>query len=135
MENPDMDLFNQNLQQSLALCQAHHVQLMFLVLASEGQTPTTPIHPYEKAMMDFAEREHIPLINMIPTMSAKDKSTMFMDPDHATVAGYQVIADELRKSVERLPSYTSVCGAPAATTLNSAQTAPPVQPAAPLASR
>jgi lysophospholipase L1-like esterase len=135
MENPDMDLFNQNLQQSLALCKAHHVQLMFLLLASEGQTPSTKIHPYEQAMIDFAAKEHIPLVNMIPIMSTKDKSVMFMDPDHATVAGHELIAEELKKAVETLPAYESVCDATSTGVLKSSRTAAPVDPAAPLAAR
>ena len=135
MENLDMDLFNQNLQQSLDLCKAHHVQLMFLLMSVEGQTPSSTLPPFAKAMLEFADKEHVPVVNMIPVMSTKDQAAMFMDPEHPTVAGNRVIAGELMKAVESLPNFTSACDRSTGGDVKSAQTAPLVPAAAPLASR
>jgi lysophospholipase L1-like esterase len=110
MDDLDMDQFNQNLAQSLRLCREHNVQLVFLMLASEGETMSSPMHPFQKAMIDFAAKEHVPMVNMIPVVSTKDQGAMFMDPSHPTVAGHEVIADELLKTVEGLPNYSAACG-------------------------
>lgn len=135
MDTLDMDQFNQNLEQSLELSQAHHVQLVFLLLSSEGQNPNLPMHPFQKAMLEFAEKKHVPIVNMIPVTGPKDQSAMFMDVAHPTVAGHQIIAEELMKTVESLPSYTSACAAAPAIDMKSAQTLPPAKAASSLASR
>jgi lysophospholipase L1-like esterase len=135
MDSLDMDQFNQNLEQSLQLSRSHHVQLMFLLLSSEGQSPSKPIHPFQKAMLEFAEKEHVPIVNMIPVMSTRNQSVMFMDPAHPTVAGHQVIAGELMKTVQNLPSYTSACAAAPAVDVRSGETVSPAKTSASLASR
>ena len=58
MDDLDVNQFNRNLEQSLELCRSHHVQLMFLMLGSDGQTPEMPMHPFQKAMIDFAGKEN-----------------------------------------------------------------------------
>jgi lysophospholipase L1-like esterase len=134
MENLDMNQFNQNLADSLRLCRTHNVQLIFLMPGAEGEDSKTPMHPFQKAMVDFAEKEHVPMINMIPVMSTMDQSAMFMDKVHPTVAGNEVIAGELLKAVETLPSYTSACGG--GTALADSKSTRAMTPApAPLASR
>jgi lysophospholipase L1-like esterase len=132
MDNLDMDQFNQNLEQSLQLCRAHHVELMFLLLGSDGQTPQTPMHPFQKAMVDFAAKEHVPIVDMIPIISTRDQKAMFMDPAHPTVAGHQIIADELVKTVSALPAYSTACANPQAQ-VNSAKAESPT--VAPVSSR
>ena len=110
MQNLDMNQFNQNLADSLRICRTHNVQMVFLMQGGEGEDSNTPLHPFQKAMMDFAAREHVPMVNMIPVMSPLNQSAMFMDQVHPTVAGNEVIADELLKTVETLPNYNAVCG-------------------------
>jgi lysophospholipase L1-like esterase len=134
MDDLDVDQFNRNLQQSLDLCRSHHVQLVFLMLGSDGQTPEMPMHPFQKAMMDFAAKEHVPMVNMIPIISTKDQNAMFMDPAHPTVAGHQIIAGELVKTISTLPAYESACSTPQAQ-VNSAQAMSPAQAATPVSSR
>jgi len=134
MDDLDINQFNQNLEQSLAICKAHRVQLMFLLLSTEGQTPASTKSPFSKAMLAFAEKEHVPVLNMIPIMSTKDQSAMFMDPEHPSIAGNELIANELMKAVETLPAYNAACeGAQA--DVKSASTTPLVPTTAPLASR
>jgi len=133
MENLDMDQFNQNLAESLRLCRTHNVQLVFLMPGAEGEDSKTPMHPFQKAMMDFAEKEHVPMVNMIPVMSTMDQAAMFMDKVHPTVAGNEVIAGELFKAVENLPNYSAVCGATALADSKSTRAIAPAT--APLASR
>jgi hypothetical protein len=134
MDDLDLNQFNRNLEQSLELCRSHHVELMFLMLGSDGQTPQMPMHPFQKAMIDFAEKEHVPMVNMIPIISAEDQSAMFMDPAHPTVAGHQIIAGELIKTVETLPAYTAACSTPQAQA-SSANPASSTQRATPLSAR
>jgi lysophospholipase L1-like esterase len=134
MDDLDVNQFNRNLEQSLDLCRSHHVQLMFLMLGSDGQTPEMPMHPFQKAMIDFAGKQNVPMVNMIPIISTKDQKAMFMDPAHPTVAGHQIIANELVKTVETLPAYNAACENPAAQ-VNSAQSVSPRQAAAPISSR
>ena len=134
MDDLDVDQFNKNLEQSLDLCRSHHVQLMFLMLGSDGQTPEMPMHPFQKAMIDFAAKEHVPMLNMIPIISTKDQKAMFMDPAHPTVAGHKIIADELVKTVSTLPAYTNACVNPA-TQVNSAKAMSPVQGSTSVSSR
>jgi phospholipase/lecithinase/hemolysin len=74
------------------------------------------------------------MVNMIPIISTKDQAAMFMDPAHPTVAGHQIIADELVRTVETLPEYNAACSN-AATQVNSAQAVSPAQTSAPLSTR
>ena len=134
MENLDMDQFNQNLEQSLELCRSHHVELMFLLLGSDGQTPEMPMHPFQKAMLEFAAKEHVPIVNMIPIISVRDQKAMFMDPAHPTAAGHQIIAGELVKTISTLPAYTTACTNPQSQ-LNSAKAESPAQTTTPVSSR
>lgn len=110
MEKLDMDYFNQGLEQSLQLCRAHHVQLVLLLLGSRGQMPSSEMHPFQKAMLDFADKEHVPIVNMIPVAGAKDQETVFMDPAHPSAAGHELIAEQLLHTVQILPPYQTLCG-------------------------
>jgi lysophospholipase L1-like esterase len=110
MDNLDMDQFNQGLQQSLELTRARHVQMVLLLLGSDGQTPSTEMHPFQKAMLQFAETHHVPLVNMIPVISGKNQAEMFMDPAHPTAAGHQVIAGQLLQTIHNLAPYQAACG-------------------------
>jgi lysophospholipase L1-like esterase len=134
MDNLDLNQFNGNLQQSLDLCRRYNVQLVFLMLGSDGQTPQMPMHPFQKAMMDFAAKNKVPIVNMIPIISQQDQSAMFMDPAHPTVAGHTIIANELVKTVEALPNYEAACtNAPAQ--VNAAQATTPAQSHAAVSAR
>ena len=126
MNNLDMNQFNQNLSDSLRMCRAHNVQMVFLMPGGEGEDTHTPLHPFQKAMFDFSAREHVPMVNMIPVMSPMNQSAMFMDQVHPTVAGNEVIADELFKTVETLPNYNAVCNGTALADVKSPQPVTPV---------
>jgi lysophospholipase L1-like esterase len=134
MDDLDINQFDKNLEQSLELCRKYHVELVFLMLGSDGQTPQMAMHPFQKAMMDFAEKEHVPMVNMIPIISTKDQNAMFMDPAHPTVAGHQIIAGELVKTVENLPAYEAACSTPQAQA-NSANAASSAQAVTPVSAR
>jgi lysophospholipase L1-like esterase len=108
MDYLDVGALNASLQESLDLTRAHHEQLIFLVLSSQGQTESD-VHPFQKAMIDFAKANQIPVINMIDVMHDKDPSTMFMDIVHPTNAGHQVIAGQLYDLIRGLPAYTEAC--------------------------
>ena len=107
MENLDMDQFNGNLAEILRICRSHNVQLVFLMPGADGEDSNTPMHPFQKSLFEFAAKEHVPLVNMIPVLSGK--SSLFMDQVHPTKAGNEIIASELYKTVEGLPNYNAAC--------------------------
>jgi hypothetical protein len=84
------------------------VQLVFLMPGADGEDSNTPMHPFQKSLFEFAAKEHVPMVNMIPVLSGK--SALFMDQVHPTKAGNEIIASELYKTVEGLPNYNAVCG-------------------------
>jgi len=104
---PDVNQFNAGLMQSLQLCRAHNIQMVLLLLGSQGET--APEHPFQKAMIEFAQANHVPLLNMIDVVRTKDQEAMFMDPAHPTAAGHRLIAEELIKTIRALPSYEATC--------------------------
>jgi len=104
---PDVTQFNAGLMQSLQLCHAHNIQMVLLLLGSQGET--APEHPFQKAMMEFAQANHVPLLNMIDVVRTQDQDAMFMDPAHPSAAGHRLIAGELFKTIHALPSYESAC--------------------------
>jgi lysophospholipase L1-like esterase len=68
------------------------------------------MHPFQKAMLQFAETHNVPLVNMIPVISTKNQAEMFMDPAHPTAEGHQVIAGQLLQTISNLPPYEAACG-------------------------
>jgi GDSL-like Lipase/Acylhydrolase family len=112
MEALDMDYYNQGLQQSLDLSRAHRVQLVFLMLGSKGQVPDKDLFPFQTAMIEFAEKQHVPIVNMIPVVSSKNQDAVFMDPVHPSVEGHEIIAEQLLHTVQSLPPYQAACGGP-----------------------
>jgi lysophospholipase L1-like esterase len=86
---------------------ARHVQLIFMLLGSVGETG--PAHPYQKAMLDFAEENNIPLVNIIDLMRTQDPKSVFMDHVHPTAAGHLLIAQQLAPVVRSLDSYAGAC--------------------------
>ena len=117
MEALDMDYYHQALEQSVELSRAHHVQLIFLMLGSKGQVMNKDMFPFQTAMLDFAEKEHVPIVNMIPIASSKNQDDVFLDPVHPSVAGHELIAEQLLQTVQALPPYQAACRNENASTL------------------
>jgi lysophospholipase L1-like esterase len=119
--NGDLDVagFNASLKESLQLAQSHHSQLVLLVLGGDGLTKDADMHPFQRAMLQFAQDQHVPVVNMIEVMRNKDQSAMYMDPAHPTVAGHKIIADELYKVIRQLPVYNEACQVPGVSVANS----------------
>jgi lysophospholipase L1-like esterase len=116
----DVDSFNASLQESLRLTQEHHAQLVLLVLAGDGLVKDSDMHPFQRAMLDFAAANHLPVVNMIEVLRHEDQKKMYMDPAHPTVAGHKIIADQLYQVIRQLPVYNDACQAPAVSVANSA---------------
>lgn len=115
----DVDGFKASLKESLQLAQAHHSQLVLLVLGGDGLTKDSDMHPFQRAMLEFAQAEHVPVVNMIEVLRDRNQSAMYMDPAHPTVAGHQVIAEELYKTIRQLPVYSEACQVPGVSVANS----------------
>lgn len=99
--------FTANLQSAVDESRAHHVPLVLLLLASENQT--SQLHPYQKAMIEFAQNNHLPLVNMFEAWRTQDHHPLFMDHVHPSAMGHQQIADALAQTIRTLPSEIAVC--------------------------
>jgi lysophospholipase L1-like esterase len=126
MDNLDVNAVNASFQDSLDEARAHNTQLVFLVLASKGES-TKDVHPFQRAMLDFAQANHVPVINMIELLEQKPVSNFYMDPVHPTATGHEVIAGQLYDLIRGLPVYTAACrpqGVNVATTSTTPATSP-----------
>lgn len=108
MDNLDVDAVKASLQNSLDETRAHHAQLVLLVLASKDQK-ANDLHPFQKAMLEFAAANHVPVINMVDVLSTNAPPNFYMDPVHPTAVGHQMIADQLYSVVRGLPAYAAAC--------------------------
>jgi lysophospholipase L1-like esterase len=119
MENLDVNAVTASLQESLDETRAHHAQLVLLVLASKDQK-ANDLHPFQKAMLDFALAHQVPVVNMVDVLSSNAPANFYMDPVHPTAVGHQVIADQLYNVIRGLPVYSAACQPPAVSVANSA---------------
>lgn len=119
MDNLDVNAVNASLQQSLDETRAHHAQLILLVLASKDET-SKEMHPFQKAMLDFAAANHVPVVNMIAVLEQKPVANFYGDPVHPTAIGHKIIADQLYNVIHGLPVYAAACQQSAVNLANSA---------------
>ncbi len=110
MDNLDVNAMTQSLQQSLDETRAHHAQLVLLVLASKDQK-ADDLHPFQKAMLEFAAANHVPVVNMVDILSKGAPADFYMDPVHPTAVGHKLIAQQLYQVVRGLPVYQAACQA------------------------
>jgi lysophospholipase L1-like esterase len=122
-ERPDLDVshFTRGLEEAKAAADARNVPLILLLLGSKEET--SPEHPYQKAMVEFAQANRVPLVNMIDVMRSQNQKTMFMDHVHPTASGHALIAQQLASTVRGLYSFAAACqsgshSAAAAVTIN-----------------
>ncbi len=119
MDNLDVNAVNESLQNSLDETRAHHAQLVLLVLASKDQKDND-LHPFQKAMLDFAQANHVPMVNMIDVLKTNAPANFYMDPVHPTAVGHKIIADQLYNVIRGLPAYTAACQQQSVSVANSA---------------
>jgi len=122
MDNLDVNAVNASLQNSLDETRAHNAQLVLLVLASQDQKEND-LHPFQKAMIDFAQANHVPMVNMIEVLKANATPNFFMDSVHPTAVGHQLIAEQLFNLIHGLPVYTAACQQQGVSVANSAVSA------------
>jgi lysophospholipase L1-like esterase len=129
MDTLDVQALNGSLQESLDLARARKAQLVLLVLASQGETDKE-IHPFQKAMLDFAQANRVPVVNMIDVLQRTSPDHFYMDPVHPTAVGHQFIAGQLYNLIRDLPAYTAACQLQSVNVANSGRpTASPGQAA------
>jgi lysophospholipase L1-like esterase len=109
--SPDLPAshFIAKLDQARAVADAHHVQMILLLVGSKNEP--TPAHPYQQAMLDYGTANHIPVVNIIQLMRNQVQDDVFMDHVHPTVKGHGMIAEQLLNTVEGLDSYGAACRA------------------------
>jgi phospholipase/lecithinase/hemolysin len=78
------------------------------------------MHPFQKAMLDFAVANHVPVVNMIEVLEQKPVADFYGDPVHPTALGHKIIADQLYNVIRGLPVYTAACQQSAVSVANSA---------------
>ena len=119
MDNLDVNAVTVSLQQSLDVTRAHNAQLVLLVLASKDQKPND-LHPFQKAMLDFAAANHVPVISMVDVLKDNAPADFYMDPVHPTAVGHKIIAEQLYNVIRTLPVYQTACQPSAVNVANSA---------------
>jgi lysophospholipase L1-like esterase len=102
------------LEAAKAAADAHHAQMIMLLLGTKGEF--YPAHPYQKAMLEFAQEHNIPILNAMDVMKSQNQDLVYMDPAHPTPAGQRLIAQNLLPLVRGLSSYTAACPAGSVTT-------------------
>jgi lysophospholipase L1-like esterase len=106
--NAPADHYIKELQAAKDAADAHHAPLIFLLMGTIGEFQST--HPYQKAMWDFAQQNHIPIVNMMDVVkNYKNQDDVFEDHVHPTVLGHTLIAQQLDPVVRSLPSYAAAC--------------------------
>jgi len=108
-DKPDdpVDQFTAGLQETYDDAVAHHVPVVLLDLGSDDQS--SDLHPYQQAMIDFAQKNHLPIVNMIDAWKSVDHKPLFMDHVHPTAVGHAQIGTALAQVVRTMPAYESVC--------------------------
>lgn len=101
--------FTRGLEEARAVAQAHHVQMVMLLLGSDDEIG--PEHPYQQEMLRFARENRIPIVNMIDVMRSQNPKAMFMDHVHPTAAGHELIAEQLATTLRGTESYSLACQA------------------------
>ena len=104
----DTARFYKELEQSLATCREHHVPMVLLVLASNGQRGN--LDPMQQTMLDFAKNENVPVVNMIEAWKDKNHPPLFGDHVHPTAAGHELIAEQLAEVLKRSGDIPCVQG-------------------------
>jgi len=96
------------LEEAKNVTQAHHVQLIMIVFGTKGEF--APAHPYQKAMLEFAHANNVPIVNMMDVMKSQDQDAMYTDDlVHPSPAGHALIAQQLAPLVRGLDSYAAAC--------------------------
>jgi lysophospholipase L1-like esterase len=100
--------YRDELQSAKEAADAQHVPMLMLMLGSEGQFDA--VHPYQKAYLQFASDNHIPILNEMEALRGRNQEEMYgKDPVHPSPAGHALIAQGLAPLVEQLSSYNAVC--------------------------
>lgn len=97
--------FKSRLNDALQLCRSRKIQMVLLVLASEGQGGE--LHPFQTAMLEFAQANDLPVVNMVDSWKSRDPASLFMDHAHPNAKGHELIAKELLKTLQGVDSLCS----------------------------
>lgn len=103
----NVDRYRAGLEATRQFCLSKHIPLVLLLLPSENQGDE--MHPYQKAMLDFAAQNNVPLVNAMQTFRTKDQNGLFLDHVHPTAAGHVLLAEDLAKTIEGSPAYAASC--------------------------
>lgn len=103
----NVERYRAGLESTRQFCLSRHIPLVLLLLPSENQGDE--MHPYQKAMMEFAAANQVPLVNAMEEFRSKDQSGLFLDHVHPTAAGHALLAEELAKTIEGSPLYAAAC--------------------------
>ena len=96
------------LEKAREVTEAHHVPLIMIMFGTKGEF--APEHPYQKAMLEFAHANQVPIVNMMDVMRSQDQDAMYSDDlVHPSPAGHAVIAQQLAPVVRSLASYPAAC--------------------------
>ncbi|MGA2696998.1 MAG: SGNH/GDSL hydrolase family protein [Terriglobales bacterium] len=108
-DKPDdpVEQFTAGLQETYEDAVAHQVPVVLLDLGSDDQS--SELHPYQQAMIDFARKNNVPIVNMIDAWKSVDRKPLFMDHVHPTANGHARIGTALTQVVRMTSAYQSAC--------------------------
>lgn len=111
----DLDTLRQGFAESLRVAREHNAKLVMLLTGTKGQTGT--LNPAQKAFLDFATQNNVPVVNMVDEWKDQDQTKLFADHVHPNPEGHNLIAGELYRTI--LPLIPSCPGS-----MNSTAAAP-----------
>lgn len=108
-DKPDdpVEQFSAGLQDTYDDAVAHHVPVVLLDLGSDDES--SDLHPYQQAMIDFAKKNNVPIVNMIDAWKSVNRKSLFMDHVHPTALGHEQIGDALTQVVRNTGVYEAAC--------------------------
>ena len=104
-QEADVEKFNARLADGYRYCQEHHVKMVLLVTGTNGERSLE--HPFQQAMLDFGQKNNLPVVNMVDIWKTMDQSQIFQDHGHPSPLGHETIARELFSTISEMGSYCS----------------------------
>ncbi len=107
---PDLVSLRSSFQQSVDLARLHHAQIVFLIMGTNGQK--AHLNEAQHTMLDVAQADHVPVLNMYQEWKNKDHHALFGDHVHPNALGHAEIGDDLYHTVLPLiPACASAASA------------------------
>jgi lysophospholipase L1-like esterase len=113
--NTDVQKYKERLHAAHALCLAHHIPMVMIIFGSDGQM--SGVAELQGATLEFAKAENVPIINMIDAWGHLDHTPLYIDHNHPSAEGHELIAEQLLPLIKaQLPACAAANTTSAAAT-------------------